>query len=170
MIRPGAARTLSRGAEALIGLGALALGAWWTLNSYGALRLVGVALLIGGAGLAYTGWRLWRVRRMGGGPGLVRVTEGRIAYAGPLSGGVVARDGLDSVALDGLSRPACWRLTSADGTVSIPLTAEGADALPDLLVSLPGIDSGRLMRLAAAPPPRVVPLWSAGAAPAALPD
>ena len=46
-----------------------------------------------------------RFRHGGGGPGVVRVDEGQVAYFGPLTGGVVAIRDLDSLTLDPSGHP-----------------------------------------------------------------
>jgi hypothetical protein len=67
------------------------------------------------------------------------VDERRLTYWGPLSGGVMDMDDLLSLDLDPGARPAHWRLAGQEGTLDVPVDAEGAEALFDLFAALPGL-------------------------------
>ncbi|MGF1553173.1 MAG: hypothetical protein ACFBWO_11850 [Paracoccaceae bacterium] len=134
---------LAAGALGLFGL-ALVLG--W-LGATPATALVGLAFLLAGGGwLAAAARRALVARRGARGPGLVAVREGAVAYFGPARGGVLALDALDAVEIvreDG----AAWRLRGEDGTtLDVPAGAEGAPALADALVTLPGFRAGTARR------------------------
>ncbi|MEM6972611.1 MAG: hypothetical protein AAF577_07380 [Pseudomonadota bacterium] len=102
------------------------------------------------------------------GSGIAAVREGAIGYFGPLDGGVLARDALtrvDVVSLPGHPPRAAWRLADAEGTtVDIPADAEGASALLEALVTLPGFDSAAARDALADPAARPLKVWKGRAA------
>ena len=147
MIRPEAAAALRRWGEAGAGAALLASGAWLAAAAFGLPRLFGLAMLAAGAVLAVSGLRRARFGARADGPGVVEVVEGRIAYLGPETGGAVALDLLEEVALVRSGGAPAWRLAAADGgAVTIPHGARGADALPEALAPLPGFDGGAMLR------------------------
>ncbi len=157
MIRPGARAALSRWAEVLIGGGVALLGVVWAQGSGGVL---GWVLAAAGAALAGAGVQRARFRSGGGGPGIVRVTEGRIAYFGPLDGGVADLDALRALTLDPTATPAHWVLDrDGEPPLSVPLTAQGADDLFDAFAALPGLDTETMLRAMRAPGRAPVLIW-----------
>ena len=87
-----------------------------------------------------TGIQRARFRLGAGGPGVVRVDEGAIAYLGPLDGGAVALSEITKLCLDPISTPDHWILAQpGQPDLHIPLNAEGAEALFDAFASLPGM-------------------------------
>ncbi|KUF12728.1 hypothetical protein [Pseudoponticoccus marisrubri] len=149
LIRPEAAATLRRWRELLAGGAALALGLWWAVFSGpGVLRWMGIATLLIGAALVVAGVQRARFRAGNGeGPGVVQVVEGRIAYFGPLEGGVADLESLEVLSLDTGARPAHWRLQQpGQQDLAIPVNAQGAEALFDAFASLPGIRTEYMLR------------------------
>ncbi|WP_353049794.1 hypothetical protein [Lutimaribacter degradans] len=145
-MRPEAAATLSRWRDALVGLVLGGLGAWWGLTAHGILSWVGWGLLLLGLVLIWTGARRARFHAGRGGPGVVTVDEGAVAWLGPFGGGAVALSELDRLELDPTSDPAVWRLHApGQAPLDIPVTAEGADALFDAFARLPGLDTPRML-------------------------
>ena len=142
MIREDVRRALWRWREALAGGAAAALGLWWGLTAYGALLVIGTALLVGGTLLAVAGVRRGRARLAGEGPGVVQVDEGQVSYFGPHDGGIVALADVRRVAVTGGAVPG-WRLETDEGRLDVPFGAVGADALVDAFARLPGFDTGR---------------------------
>lgn len=149
MIRPGAAATLRRWREVLAGAAVAALGGWLILEPGYVLPAAGLALGALGAGLAVVGLRRLWFGAAPAGPGVVQVVEGQIAYFGPAdgtgAGGFAALDEVVALALspDGTA----WVLTAADGArLTIPRGAQGAEALLDAFVRLPGLDPAALVR------------------------
>lgn len=146
LIRPEARATLHRFREALTGATALALGLWWLLGSHGLLPYIGAAIALAGAALLLAGLQRARFRGGTGGPGVVQVDEGQIAYFGPLTGGVVALSEISSLSLDPTAKPPHWVLSQpGQPDLFIPLNAEGADTLFDVFASLPGIRTERML-------------------------
>ena len=140
LIRPEASAALYRWREVLIGAGAVVLGLYWVFFTYGLLPWIGGVLGLAGLGLIAAGFQRARFRGAAGGPGIVQVDEGRVAYFGPLTGGVVALSEMSALALDPTAKPAHWVLAQpGQPDLYIPLNAEGAEALFDVFASLPGI-------------------------------
>ncbi|MFD1340909.1 hypothetical protein [Litorisediminicola beolgyonensis] len=159
-VRPEARATLRRWAEAGIGLGVMALGLWLALGTGGILGWIGWAVALAGAAMSIAGVQRARFRRGSDGPGIVDVTEARISYFGPLTGGVAALDDLGALALDRNGRPAHWILQrSGEPDLFIPVSAEGADRLFDAFARLPGLRTERLLRALEDDRPGRVELW-----------
>ncbi len=149
-IRDDAMVILQRWRGVLIGLAVAALGLWWVLTSTGLLGWLGWLVIIAGAALAFTG--VQRLRFAAGrsatdpGPGVVTITEGQVAYFGPLTGGVVALSELVRLEIDHRGKPAHWHLhQQGQPVLSVPLTATNAGALFDVFAALPGLSTARLL-------------------------
>lgn len=158
--RPEALAALGRVAEPVL---TAVLAGWLVFRALDSTGLAAAALLAlaGGAAVwsvAAAGRSVMAARSHGRTPeaGVVEIDEGRIAFFGPESGGVVALDSLVVVAAvpgpDG--SPAVWSLLTEDGTrLSVPAGARGAGRLPDTLAALPGFDSLAAPRLLSRVPP-----------------
>jgi hypothetical protein len=147
-IRPEVAAGLRRWRESLIGGAAAILGLWLLLTSYGLPFLFGIALALGGGGLAVAGVQRARFRKGDDGPGVVQVVEGRVTYFGPWGGGAAALDQLGWLELassdDGSA--GVWTLIDEDGRrLEIPVDARGAEALFDIFAALPGLDTRKML-------------------------
>ncbi|EPX79746.1 hypothetical protein [Salipiger mucosus] len=147
MIRPAARAAIMRWHEALAGGAVLVLGLYWGFfTGGGLLHWIGYAVALIGAVLVVAGIQRGRFRRGGGGAGIVQVTEGRIAYFGPLDGGTADVAELQALVLDPTARPPHWLLHREDAPpLAIPLDAEGADALFDAFATLPGLRTERML-------------------------
>ncbi|MBQ0749769.1 MAG: hypothetical protein KBT70_06165 [Roseovarius sp.] len=145
-IRPQARAALWRWREVLSGLGLAILGLWWGIGSYGLLQWLGYLLLILAGAVLLMGLQRARFRAGAGGPGVVQVDEGQVAYFGPLTGGVVAIRDLDALTLDPTGKPPHWVLsTQGAPALHIPLNAEGAEALFDAFAALPGLRTEHML-------------------------
>ena len=146
-LRPEAKAQLLRWRETLAGLGALALGAWFALTSYGVLFGLGVVLAIGGAALAVAGVQRARFRLGSEGPGVVQVVEGRVTYFGPWGGGGASLDRLAWLELVPVrGGVGAWVLIEEEGErLEIPVDARGAERLFDVFAALPGLDTRRML-------------------------
>ena len=160
MIRPELVDAAKRWREALIGAALIALGLWWS-GSAGLMPFVGGAVAALGVALIWLAVQRERFRRgVGEGPGVVTVDERRVTYMGPLDGGTVALGDLRRLDLDPTARPdPVWVLTSPDGTLRVPVTALGADALLDLFAALPGLRTGRMLAELKGGGAAVVAIW-----------
>jgi hypothetical protein len=144
--RPEAKAALWRWRELLAAAGLGGLGVWWTLGPGGLLGWIGAVLIALAGAIAVIGLQRGRFRTGAGGPGVVMVDEGEIAYMGPLTGGAVAITDIERLALDPTARPAHWLLERAGAMpLCIPVNAEGAEALFDAFATLPGLRTERML-------------------------
>ncbi len=164
-IRPEARAALMRWREAVAGGVVLALGLWWALTSLGLIRWAGgVALVLIGAALTWAGVQRARFRGgHGGGLGVVHVDERQVTYLAPVGGGGFASlDALVQVEVaPDLAGLPVWRFTSPGEVLTIPLNAEGTDALFEALAALPGVDMQAAIRATAGKPDKPVVIWQA---------
>ncbi|SFL11950.1 hypothetical protein [Shimia haliotis] len=159
-IRPEARVALMKWREVLIGFGVLCVGFWWASGG-GILRWIGYAVLIAGAVLIVSGIQRARFRRGAGGPGVVQVDEGEVAYFGPLNGGSVAVRALSRLVLDGRSSPAVWALYQPGRQpLHIPVNAEGGETLFDAFASLPGLKTEQMLAKLNEQKPEPVLIWA----------
>lgn len=161
MIRADAKEALRKWREVWISAVLGALGLYWALNTFGILKWLGWAMLVLGALLCLLALQRLRLARGGGGPGIVKITEGRIAYMGPQTGGVIDIDLLFELRITDRDAPTpFWILAPETGEpLSIPLTAEGADNLYDLFLTLPGLNPGRLSKAMTTATPGLQLIW-----------
>lgn len=145
-VRPEILATASRWREVIAALAIAALGLWTATRGGYLLTPLGLALLALGLGWALTAFRRLRFQQDGDAPGIVRVTEGQIAYYGPRVGGFVGLPDLAELRLLTLRGRRIWKLKQGDGQLlHIPVEAEGAAALFDAFATLPGIDMAALV-------------------------
>lgn len=162
-LRPEARAGLWRWREVMVAAVVLTIGLRWGLVSFGALQILGWAMAVAGMAMGVVALRRLRFSQGGGGPGVVQIKERRLAYFGPLSGGVMDVGDLIRLELDGSGRPAHWRLTGQGERLDIPVNAEGADALFDVFASLPGLRTDRMLDALAKKPDVLVLIWQAKA-------
>jgi len=144
--RPEARAALWRWREVLTGVALAGIGLWWVLTTIGLLHWLGYLALALAAATLIIGLQRARFRGHGGGPGIVTVDEGQVAYFGPLTGALVAIRDLRQLTLDPLGRPAHWVLSAPDQPdLYIPLNAEGAEALFDAFATLPGLRTEHML-------------------------
>ena len=168
-IRPEVATLLHRWRGILIGAGIALLGLWWVLTSTGLLGWIGWAVIAAGLALAFTGVQRLRFAAGRGGPGVVSITEGQVAYFGPLTGGVVALSELSRLDIDHSGTPAHWRLHQpGQPMLAIPVTAANADALFDIFAALPGLSMEWLLSQMHPRRAQISVLWQRDAPPARL--
>ncbi|MEL6516994.1 MAG: hypothetical protein AAFQ39_04705 [Pseudomonadota bacterium] len=155
-VRPEIIASLRRWRETLAGVVAIALGAYWLILGEGNVWILGAGSAIAGVLLALAGIQRARFRQGDGGAGVVRVVEGQLSYFGPYDGGVLSIDQLSRVAIhDGT-----WILSHDGGPpLEIPTTAEGAEALFDILANLPGLRTHEVLAALNADDPVTRILW-----------
>lgn len=156
LIRPELAYGLRRWSEVLASLALSGLGVW-TLQSHDRfIQILGAAIIVTGLGLALVAWRRLRFHRDTAAPGIVQVVEGQISYFGPETGGFV---GLGQVVeLHLVDHGTAWRLVTPEEDLSIPVAAQGADALFDAFAQLPGLRMADVLTALDHPQPARV-LW-----------
>lgn len=139
-IRPEAKAALWRWREVLAAACVACVGGSWIVGPGGLLAWLGWVLLLAAGALLVAGIQRGRFRGGSGGPGVVTVDEGQIAYFGPLTGGTVAASELERLVLDPTARPPHWILSQpGQPDLQIPVNAEGAEALFDVFAALPGL-------------------------------
>ena len=159
-LRPEARATLWRWREVLLGGLIGTLGLWWLLNSFGWVRWVAGLIIVGGVLMAVVAVQRLRFNMGTGGAGVVQVDERRLAYYGPLTGGVIDLGDLTRVDLDPTGKPAHWVLRDQSGQmIYIPVNAAGAEALFDVFAALPGIRTERMLDLLTNNPKEQVLIW-----------
>lgn len=146
MIRPEAKSWLLRHREALAGAALAVLGFWWLAGPGGLLRLPAVGLIAGGGALLWVGRQRSRFRAAGDGQGVVQVTEGQVAYLGPVTGGALSLHEVSVLTLDRRHPPGAWVLEQpGQDSLVIPVNALGAEALFDAFASLPGLRTAHML-------------------------
>ncbi|QDL94184.1 hypothetical protein FDP22_20235 (plasmid) [Paroceanicella profunda] len=112
------------------------------------------------AGLALSAFRKARLARDTSAPGVVTVTEWRIGYMGPVTGGFVDLPALNRISLSPGPDGPVWHLQDDGGrALAVPAAARGAERLYDALSPLPGFNWPRALALIDTPPARPVTLW-----------
>jgi hypothetical protein len=145
-IRPELAAEAWRLREVLGGVVLAAFGGWTAAQGGYLLVPLGLGFVALGLGWAILSWRRIRFQQDGEAPGIVRVTEGQVAYFGPRVGGFVGLPDLAEIRLLTLRGRRVWKLRQGDGQVlHIPVEADGAEALFDAFAALPGIDTAALV-------------------------
>ncbi|MBK5947527.1 hypothetical protein CCR83_13995 [Rhodobacter veldkampii DSM 11550] len=144
--RPEALAWLSRWREVAGAVATIGAGGWLLTRGGWLMEGLGAVAALAGLGWAVVALRRMRFARLGsGGPGVVEVVEGQIAYFGPGAGGFVALRELVEIRVITINGAAHWRLKQADGqALLIPVGAAGADRLFDAFTSLPGIDMAQV--------------------------
>ena len=159
-IRPEARLALWRWRELIVAALMLLVGLKWAFTSFGVTAITGWALIVIGLVIAVGGAQRLRFRLGAGGPGVVRVDEGQIAYFGPLTGGAVAASELQRLRLDHTAKPPHWVLEQeGQAPLAIPVTAEGHEALFDVFAALPGLKTERMLSELRRQGPHQVVIW-----------
>lgn len=146
LLRDQARQALWHWREVIAAGGVLAFGLWCA--SFGGFILLpfGLAVAALAAGWGWTAIRRLRFQQEGEAPGVVEITEGRITYFGPTTGGSVGLSDLAEVRILRMRGRAVWRLKQGDGqALLIPAQAQGAEALFDAFATLPEIDLGAVV-------------------------
>ncbi|MEL6571730.1 MAG: hypothetical protein AAFQ64_08740 [Pseudomonadota bacterium] len=161
-IRPEAKATLWRWRDVIVAFVVAGLGLWLVLRGFGFVPWIGGAFLVLGVVLGVTGVQRARFRQGDDGPGVVQITERRLAYFGPLNGGVVDIGDISALAFDPEGHPApYWIVTGPENReIAVPINAKGAEALFDTFALLPGIRTEKLLGVLDQPPDQRVVIWS----------
>lgn len=160
-IRPELRAFLWRWRDVLLGAGLALFGLWWGLTGAGIGGWLGYGLVVLGAVLMAAGVQRARFRQDGDGPGVVQIRERRLAYFGPLDGGVIDVEDLTMLELDPTGHPAPhWVLTGVGGQrIAIPVNATGAEELFDVFAALPGIKTATMLDVLSRTPDARVIVW-----------
>jgi len=156
-VRPEVRDGLWRWREVVAGLAVIVLGVVVATGRVGFLGILGWVMIGVGIAALYVGVARGRFRNAGGGRGVVEVDERAVRYLGPDIGGALA---LANVVRLAVVPPHAWELTDTDGQrLTIPVDAEGAEALFDAFVSLPGVTSTALAVSAQSAPNKRTVIW-----------
>lgn len=146
MIRPAVRALFRRWREAAAAVAVAGFGMW--LTGLGGWLLVPLGLVTAALGAAWAVLALRRARFQAdpGAPGIVEITEGRLRYLHPRTGGEIALHDLAELRLLRLRGRAVWGLSDLHGRrLLVPLDAAGAGALFDAFAALPGLASADLV-------------------------
>lgn len=161
-MRPEARATLIRWREVIVAAAVALFGIWWATQGVALVRWLGVIVIALGAVWIYAAVQRVRFAQDGAGPGVVQVKERRLAYFGPLDGGVMDVEDLTELRLDPSSHPTpTWVLTAMGGQrLTIPINAAGADVLFDVFSGLPGIETAKMLDVLSRTPAAPIVIWS----------
>lgn len=159
--RPEAKATIWRFRDVWGALLVLALGVWWSITGLGFVTWLGYIIAAIGVMLLVAGIQRGRFRQGSDGPGIVQITERRLAYFGPLDGGVMDINDMSRLSFDPTGHPApYWVLTGPEArNIAIPTTATGAEALFDVFSALPDLKTEKLLGVLSDPPAQRVVIW-----------
>lgn len=160
-IRPAVRVGLRRWQEVIAAFALMGLGLWFALTGASITMALGAVISLAGLGWALAAIQRVRFAQKSEGPGVVQLRERRLAYFGPLGGGVMDVAALAELAYEPGSFPgATWCLTDQRGQVIvIPIDAAGAEALFDVFAGLPGLQTAQILTLLSDPPARRRVLW-----------
>jgi hypothetical protein len=160
--RPEVRAFLYRWREVILAGVVLMIGVWWALTGIGINRWLGYIFCFIGIGWGIAGVQRARFAQGGDGPGVVQIRERRLAYFGPLDGGVMDVADLSRLEIDPTSHPEpSWVLTSIEAQViTIPINAKGAEDLFDVFASLPDIKTSTVLDVLSHTPDARVIVWN----------
>ena len=160
-LRPDVAQALHRWREVLVALAVILLGLWITFRPGPIVQGFGFVLMTVGALGLIPALRRARFTASGRGPGVVRVDEGRVLYMGPVTGGAIAIREMTTLSLrrdpDG---QAAWVLVQPGALLTIPVNADGAEALFDAFTALNGLSAQHLLHALNRAAPGTERLWT----------
>jgi len=147
MIRPEAMAQIMRWREIIVAIMLASLGTYWALRGAPIMQYIGGIVIGLAVLLAIVGFQRARFRQKGGGIGFIQVSEARITYFGPLTGGTIALPELIKISYDHKSLPAHWVLHDEIGqSLFIPANAQGTESLFDAFASLDGFQTEAMLR------------------------
>jgi len=161
-IRPEISAVIMRWREVFLAGGVLLLGLWWALTGVGINVWLGYIFCAIGIGWGIAGIQRARFAQDGDGPGVVQIRERRLAYFGPLDGGIIDVADLSRLEIDPSSYPEpSWILTSIEGnSLTIPINAKGSEDLFDVFATLPDIKTATVLDVLSRTPDARVTVWS----------
>lgn len=160
--RPEVRAFFWRWREVIVAAVVVGLGLWWALAGAGITVWLGYVFMAIGLAWGWAAVQRVRFAQGGDGPGVVQINERRLAYFGPLDGGVMDVEDLIRLELDPGSFPKpSWILTGIGGQrIAIPVNAANAEALFDVFAALPGIRTETVLDVLSRTPDLRVIVWS----------
>lgn len=124
--------------------------------------LIGLAVVGVVGSLLYVAYLRARLRRSVAGPGIVEVREREITYFAPDGGGSVDLDTVRRIQLS--TRPTDmgdrnWILWHAGGSLTIPVAADGAEALIETFAALPHLGYEKILQAMEADTAEIFTIW-----------
>lgn len=165
LIRPEARAALWRWREVLIGALITALGANWAFGSFGVMGWLGWLVLAVGLALLVAGLQRARVKPRRGGPGVIELDEGQLAYLHPENGAIVAlpaviRIEIETTGAGPFEDDLFWRFFQNNGySARIPASAVGSERLFDALAGFPGADYRQVIAASGSTERHVFVIW-----------
>lgn len=167
LFRPEAIETLKKWREpAIIAvLLLLAVKYLWQafLQTSWISALIGLAFVAIIGSLLYVAYLRARLRRSVTGPGIVEIREREITYFAPDDkGGEANLDTLYRLQLStmqSLAGDRNWILWHAEGSLVIPVSAEGADALIEAFAALPRLGYDKIVKAMEAETQEIFTIW-----------
>lgn len=161
-LRPEVRALLYRWRELLIAGVVLLWGIWWALTGIGITTWLGYIFSLIGIVWGVAAMQRARFAQGDDGLGVVQIRERRLAYFGPLDGGIMDVADLSRLEIDPTSHPdPSWILTSIEGQVlAIPINAKGAEGLFDVFAALPDIKTHVVLDVLSHTPDARVTVWS----------
>lgn len=167
MFRPEAISRLARWKEPLlIGLVLLyAVSLFWKAVTLGSWisGITGLILIVVVGTLLYVSYLRARLRRDVTSPGIVEINEQNITYFGPTAGGEVELDSITRIQISTLPSTIGdrnWVIWHHGGSLVIPVAAEGADQLLEVLTALPGFRYDATLKAIEATTQDIFTIWT----------
>jgi len=143
-VRPEVSRLAWQWRDVLKGAAVVVFGLWIILRTHGFLVWLGVAIILAGLMLAWTGVIRARFRVLRDGPGVIEIDERQVTVFGPVDGGSFSLDEVRRIEIETTGKGALapdmfWLFHLATGEVQrIAGSATGAELIFDELASFPG--------------------------------
>ena len=169
LFRPEAMQTLRRWREPSVIAVLFAASIWllWQaiVQSSWISGAIGLAFAAAVGSILYVSYMRARISGDSDGPGIVEIREREITYFAPENGGSVDLDMLLRIQLSTLpsnSGDRNWILWYPGGSLVIPATADGADALVETFAALPNIGYEKILRAMKAETQEIFTIWQRG--------
>ena len=170
MFRPEALETLKRWREPALIAVLFGFSLWFLWRAYVQSNLIsgaiGLLFVSAVGGLLYIAFLRARLRHAVAGPGIVEVRERLVTYFSPDDrGGESDLETLMRLQLSTLPNDLGdrnWILWDSNGSLVIPVYAEGADELIEAFAALPGLTYDKIVRVMDSREQKIFTIWQRG--------
>ncbi|MGB0959209.1 MAG: hypothetical protein ACPGVK_03080 [Halocynthiibacter sp.] len=149
-IRPDARAKIAQFREVWAAMAVVVVGFWIFWITFGFVQYLGLALMMLGLLLLWTGFVKARLRILGGAQGVLEVDERQLTWFGPYGGYVISLNEVLKIEVSGTGDPqaAHWVFTDpTQGPISVPMAAKGNESLIDALSLFRGLKYARVQEL-----------------------